>query len=190
MNKTFNRDFGKDVITLNPGEYVAVQDDVVISTLLGSCVAACLYDPERRVIGMNHFMLVSKLDNPEKFFLQKEGRYALNAMELLINELMKMGAKKSSLRAKAFGGASTNKGLRTSGIPESNVEFIRSFLKGEGINLMASDFGGTVGRKIFFFNDRDYTVLQRRIMIRDLVTITKVEEHYLKRQRTFQREEE
>ena len=190
MHTMFNRDFGKEMIVLNPGEFTAVKEDVVLSTLLGSCVAACLYDTEKRIIGMNHFMLVSKLDNPEKFFMQKEGRYALHAMELLINEMMKKGAKKENLKAKAFGGANTNKGLRMSGIPETNVDFIKSFLKGEGIKLVASDFGGNRGRKIFFFNDNDFTVLQRRFMTEESVTVMKVEDHYLQRQRTIIRQEE
>ncbi|MBN1532890.1 MAG: chemotaxis protein CheD [Spirochaetes bacterium] len=188
MKSVYNQEFQKEMYNINPGDYIAVNDDVILSTLLGSCIAACLYDPERHIIGMNHFMLVSKIDNPSKFYLHKAGRFALNAMELLINAMMKQGAKKSNLKAKAFGGANTLPRMKESGIAESNVEFVKSFLKGEGIPLVAFDLGGAHGRKILFFNNRDYTVLQKKIKTMDEVAIGRIEQHYLERQRTIMKD--
>ena len=179
MFKGYNNEYNREMITLSPGDYFATGEDKILATLLGSCVSACLYDPVNRIIGMNHFMLVSRLENPEKFYLQKSGRYALNAMELLINEMMKKGAKKNNLKAKAFGGAVTMPSLQSEDIPRSNVEFIKSFLKVENIELTSYNFGGSRGRKIFFFNDGEFSVLQRRLGRMDEVHVVQEDREYL-----------
>ncbi len=185
MYQQFNTEFSRDMTVLYPGEYHAVKGDTILSTLLGSCVAACLYDPVNKVIGMNHFLLVSKLENPDEYYLHESGRYALNAMELLINAMMKLGANKSNLKAKAFGGARILSTLQDDydGIPQSNVRFIRSFLQGEQIELVADDLGGDYGRKILFFNDRDFPVLQRRLSRRDENAAERADEEFLEIQR-------
>ncbi len=185
MYQQFNTEFNRDMTVLYPGEYHAVKGDTILSTLLGSCVSACLYDPVNRVIGMNHFLLVSRLENPDEYYLQDSGRYALNAMELLINAMMKLGAKKVNLRAKAFGGARILSTLRDDydDIPQSNVRFIRTFLTGENIDLVADDLGGDYGRKILFFNDTEFTVLQRRLSRRDETAAERADEEFFEKQR-------
>lgn len=94
-------------VTIHPGEFYVTRKHLIISTLLGSCVAACLYDPVNKVAGMNHFMLSNKRysrDMPT--CITEAGRYGVNAMELLINKMLNTGAEKKHLRAKAFGGGS------------------------------------------------------------------------------------
>ena len=142
-------------VIIGPGEHYASNVPVTITTLLGSCVAVCLYDPVNHVMGMNHFMLSSSRSYGNgPLFLTEAGRYGINAMELLINEMYKLGAKRSCLKAKAFGGGNVLKDLRTiqnnMSVGDANVEFVREFLECEQIPLIAESLGGEEGRVIHF----------------------------------------
>jgi len=154
-------------IIIAPGEYYVSKSQEVISTLLGSCVAACLYDPVNKVIGMNHFLLAYKHHSNNLPVIQtEEGRYGMYAMELLINEMMKSGAKKSNLKAKCFGGGNVlhlreDKGNRQT-IGDVNIEFITLFLKQEKIPIVSSCMGGKVGRNVHFLGN-DYSVYLKKI---------------------------
>ena len=98
--------------TIDPGEYHVASGNVVISTLLGSCVAACLWDPVKRLIGMNHFLLANQRYSKSLSVIQSEaGRYGIHAMELLINAMLKAGADRANLQAKAFGGGNVLQNL-------------------------------------------------------------------------------
>lgn len=155
---------GDQVVSILPGDYHATAEAICLSTLLGSCVAACLYDPVKRVIGMNHFLLCGtrSLTNTPLLFTES-GRYGVHAMELLINAMLKLGAEKRNLRAKAFGGATIIASNATSpGVGELNCRFIRTFLENEKIPLLAEDLGGIHGRVIYFL-PQDFSVLVRRI---------------------------
>ncbi len=128
------------------GEYHAQGTPGVISTVLGSCVAACLYDDIMGIGGMNHFMLPeSSRDEP------MSASYGIHAMELLINEIMKMGGDRRRLKAKYFGGARLfwNK-LGSMDVGGSNVAFIQSFLETEKIPVIASHVGGEQGMRVRF----------------------------------------
>ena len=130
------------------GEYhVAVQGGVVISTLLGSCVAACIQDPVARVGGMNHFLL-GEPGSDSPVTPAEMQRYGVHAMELLINALMQRGAQRSRLRGHLYGGANIVAGL--GGIGTKNGEFARNFLRTEGIPVDHCDLGGTQARKVEF----------------------------------------
>jgi chemotaxis protein methyltransferase CheR len=120
------------------GQVKASRVPRVLSTVLGSCVAACLYDPVARIGGMNHFLL------PEgDAGSALPSRYGVHAMELLINEIMKLGGDRRRLQAKAFGGASSEAlGLSVQRVAEQNAAFVRRFLAVEGIPLVAERLGG------------------------------------------------
>ena len=154
-------------IVLDPGEYYVSRKQEVISTLLGSCVAACLYDPVNRVFGMNHFLLAYRHYAHNVPIIQSdEGRYGIYAMELLINALMKQGANKLNLKAKCFGGGNVLK-LREDKenqktVGDLNVEFIKEFLKNEKIPIVSSSLGGNHGRNVHFVGT-DYSVFIKRI---------------------------
>lgn len=154
-------------IVIDPGEYYTSRTISVISTLLGSCVAACLYDPKNKMIGMNHFML----SNPRyarnmPIHISEAGRYGIHAMELLINDMMARGAQRQHLRAKIFGGATILFGeSRESNfqcVGQVNCKFIREFLTNERIPVDAEDLGGNFGRVIHFSNF-DFAVHCRKI---------------------------
>lgn len=130
------------------GEYKVVRDpDVVLATILGSCVAACLRDPVAGVGGMNHFLLPGTGGA-----LMSGGdatRYGVHLMELLINGLLKQGARRDRLEAKIFGGAKTIASF--SNVGEQNAEFATQFLKDEGIPIVGASTGGEHGRKLEFW---------------------------------------
>lgn len=123
-----------------------VSDDpgVCLTTVLGSCVSACVWDPVAGVGGMNHFLL------PEApYGVSADRRYGVHAMELLINALLARGARREQLRAKVFGGARMSAGMIDIG--GRNGDFIRRFLTDEGIVLEAESLGGSQARRIQFW---------------------------------------
>ncbi|MDX3926403.1 MAG: chemoreceptor glutamine deamidase CheD [Shinella sp.] len=130
------------------GEYKVMSDpDVVLTTILGSCVAACMRDPVIGVGGMNHFLLPGSVDA-----LASGGdatRYGVHLMELLINGLLKQGARRDRLEAKIFGGARTI--ARFSNVGEQNAQFARQFLTDEGIRIISESTGGEHGRKLEYW---------------------------------------
>jgi chemotaxis protein CheD len=129
------------------GEYRVVADpNVVLSTVLGSCVAACLRDAEAGVGGMNHFLLPG--ESGESHGGDAE-RYGVHLMELLVNGLLKKGARRQNLEGKLFGGARMLEGL--SDIGAKNAQFAKRFFANEGIRLVAEDLGGVRGRRIEFY---------------------------------------
>lgn len=149
----------KNQISIHIGEYHASGEPAVIYTVLGSCVAACLFDPANRVGGMNHILLPGKADM--KHF-DKSARYGINAMELLINRIMGLGGDRNRLVAKVFGGAHIISTIsRHYGMGEKNVLFALEFLRKEKIRVISKDVGGTDSRKIYFHTDTGNVFLKR-----------------------------
>jgi chemotaxis protein CheD len=130
------------------GVYKVISDPVVVlSTILGSCVAACLRDPIAGVGGMNHFLLPGNASSPSTG--GDATRYGVHLMELLINGLLKQGARRDRLEAKVFGGAKTI--AMFSNVGEQNAAFAMQFLRDEGIPVVGSSTGGEHGRKVEFW---------------------------------------
>ena len=145
----FDSRFSRDAIKLLPGQYYVASSDKLIVTTLGSCIAACLYDPVLEIGGMNHFMLpdtTQPVTDPGCIAT----KYGVHAMEVLINDLLKLGADKRRLVAKVFGGAYMLPGLSTQDIGMVNADFVIHFLKTEGIRLVASALLNTYARKVYF----------------------------------------
>lgn len=134
-------------INLFQGEYYVTGDrSIVVSTILGSCVAACIRDPKIGLGGINHFLLPGNMEDPKA---PRTDFVGVHLMELLINGLLREGARRERLEAKLFGGGRTMEGLRDVGA--QNAEFARRFLEAEGIPLVASSLGGNQGRRIQFW---------------------------------------
>ncbi len=127
--------------------HVTQDPDAVLTTVLGSCVACCLFDPQARVGGMNHFLLSQPGDSVMKTSAEAE-RYGLYAMELLVNGMLKHGATRSGMRAHLYGGANLHIGMQAIGT--SNANFARKFLIDDGITLSHSHLGGTAARRVDF----------------------------------------
>lgn len=135
-------------IPIVQGEHSVVgEPGVVISTLLGSCVAVCLQDPVARVGGMNHFLLSEPAASAVVDAAQPQ-RYGIHAMELLINAMMQRGAVRGRLRAHLYGGANIIAGLGQIG--SNNAAFARNFMETEGISIGRCELGGTRARKVEF----------------------------------------
>lgn len=154
-------------VNLMPGEYYATTQPATIRTLLGSCVSACLYDPAANVIGMNHFLLSNRrYARSLPTVMSEAGRYGIHAMELLINEMLRKGARRNNLQAKAFGGGSiylqSEERDNFFCIGDVNSRFIHEFLENDGIPLVAHDLGGESARIIHFTNV-DFSVRVKKI---------------------------
>jgi chemotaxis protein CheD len=134
-------------INIVQGEYrVGDGEDLALTTVLGSCVAACLHDPNARVGGMNHFLLPG---DDHAFKPRDAERYGVHLMELLVNGLMQLGARRDRLQAKLFGGARVVRGL--SDVGRKNGEFAERFLRYEGIKIVSQDLGGEKGRRLQYW---------------------------------------
>jgi chemotaxis protein CheD len=151
----FDTTFQLAAARILPGEYHVTRDDLVIVTVLGSCVAACLRDPDSGIGGMNHFLLPDTSGgNGGGGGRDAEGesaRYGSYAMEVLINQLVKLGARRTRLEAKVFGGANVIPGMHQLNIGQRNADFVLDFLKTERIPVIASDLEDTCPRKVAYF---------------------------------------
>jgi len=150
-------------VKLLPNEFYVTDDDLMLTTLLGSCVSACMRDPIARVGGMNHFMLPESGDpfSPASASM----RYGAYAMEILINELLKAGAARHRLEAKVFGGGAVMSAMCKTHIGKRNADFVLQYLNVEGIPVQAQDLNGTHARRIHFF-PRTGRVMVRRLLSR------------------------
>jgi chemotaxis protein CheD len=141
---------------LLPTQYLVVDTDIALVTLLGSCVAACIRDPMLKLGGMNHFLL------PEgQVGDGAPARYGSFAMELLINDLLKRGASRGRLEAKVFGGGNVLRGFTANPVGTRNAEFVRQYLATERIPVVGEDLGGIHPRKVWFFPHTGRVVVQR-----------------------------
>ena len=146
--------FKHDAVKVLPGEYYVTSDDMVIMTVLGSCIAACIWDPKVRVGGMNHFMLPDGGGDTS-------GRYGSYAMELLINEMLKRGASRNTLEAKVFGGGAVLAGMTSLNVGERNTTFVMDYLKTERIPVVSKDVLDVYPRKVCFFPHSGKAMVKR-----------------------------
>jgi len=154
---------GHWTVKILPGEYYVTRSDEAVSTVLGSCVSACVRDPVRNVGGMNHFMLpedaAAGVNNWLDPAVGLATRYGSYAMESLINDLLKLGAQRERLEIKLFGGGRILAGMTDVG--ERNITFIRNFIQIEGYRISAEDLGGTQPRKIIYFPNNGRVRMRR-----------------------------
>lgn len=170
-----DRQFDLDAVKLMPGEYYVTHDDMVLVTVLGSCVAACIRDRHSGLGGMNHFMLAegNRSDEPASASM----RYGVYAMEVLINELLKLGASRQGLEAKVFGGARVLEAFTVTEIGAQNARFVLEFLQRERIPVAAQDLLDVWPRKVYYF-PRSGRVLVKRLRRAHNDTILAREQEY------------
>ena len=137
--------FQYDAVKVLPGEYFVSNEELVVMTVLGSCIAACIWDGRARIGGMNHFML------PDGDGGDGSGRYGSYAMELLINEMLKLGARRETMQAKVFGGGQVMAGFTTMNVGERNTKFVIDYLATERIPIVSQDVLDIHPRKVCFF---------------------------------------
>ncbi len=176
-NVYYDRTFGCDAAKILPGEYYYTDRDMLIVTVLGSCVSACIRDRSTGLGGMNHFMLP---DGGDTGPVSASMRYGTYAMEVLINDLLKSGARRESLEAKVFGGGAVLRGFSAMNVGERNAAFVTSFLKTERIPVLAEDLNDIHPRKVYFF-PRTGKVLVKKLMQTHNDTLAKRELDYASR---------
>nr|WP_314629413.1 chemoreceptor glutamine deamidase CheD [uncultured Noviherbaspirillum sp.] len=178
-NLYYDRTFDCDAAKILPGEYYCTFKDMLIVTVLGSCVSACIRDRVSGIGGMNHFMLPDGGDvsNP---LISASARYGTYAMEVLINELLKSGARRENLEAKVFGGGNVLRGLTALNVGERNAAFVRAYLKAEGIRVLAEDLNDIFPRKVYFF-PRTGRVLVKKLRELNNNTLVNREQDYASR---------
>ncbi len=147
----------KREVSIHIGEYYASRMPTVIGTLLGSCVAVCLFDPMTKIGGMNHILLPGKADMRR---FDAQARYGINAMELLINRIMNLGGNRRLLVAKTFGGAHLLPGL-SNGMGRRISTFVLDFMRNESIRIASQDLGGHESRRIYFHTATGDVFLKR-----------------------------
>jgi chemotaxis protein CheD len=152
----YDAQFKIDAVKVLPGEHFVHDEDLLILTTLGSCIAACLWDRHAKIGGMNHFMLPDGGGNASD-----GGRYGSYAMELLINEMMKRGASRSSLEAKVFGGGQVISGMHTMNVGERNTQFVLDYLKTEHIPVVSKDVLDVYPRKVCFLPGSGKAMVKR-----------------------------
>jgi chemotaxis protein CheD len=178
-NVYYDRTFDCQAAKILPGEYYHTNKDMLIVTVLGSCVSACIRDRTTGLGGMNHFMLPDgggDAGSP----VSASARYGTYAMEILINDLLKAGAKRENLEAKVFGGGAVLKGFTAINVGERNAAFVLNFLKVERIKVVAEDLNDIYPRKVYYF-PRTGKVLVKKLMQSHNDTLVKRENEYASR---------
>ena len=140
----YDKDSGLNIIKIISGDYYVSKDpkDVFV-TILGSCISACIYDEVLKIGGMNHFLLPGDGTT-------ENARFGSFAMELTINDMLKLGSSKRRMKVKLYGGANVL-ATNSSRIGDKNIEFIKHFVKNEQLNIVEQDLGGTLPRRLHFF---------------------------------------
>ena len=147
----YDAHFANEAVKVLPGEFFVHDEDILVMTTLGSCIAACLWDRDRRVGGMNHFLLPDAGSHGDaNANASDSGRYGAFAMDLLIGKLVKRGATRSSMEAKVFGGGAVVNGMNTINVGERNTAFVLDYLRTERITVVSKDVEGIHPRKVCF----------------------------------------
>lgn len=161
-----------------PGEYYVTDNEQVIVTVLGSCISACIRDPMSGIGGMNHFLLPVEPSSAHTH-TDASARYGIHAMEMLINELLKRGARRSRLEVKLSGGAHVLDSVSGAQVGMQNIEFVRWFLDSENLSITAEDVGGQTARKVYYFPQTGRMRVRKMIQKSDQPAVVREEAQYM-----------
>ncbi len=153
----YDAHFRNEAVKVLPGEFFVYDEDILVMTTLGSCIAACLWDRDKRIGGMNHFLL------PDTGAAGggDSGRYGSYAMDLLIGELVKRGATRGGMEAKIFGGGAVISGMNTINVGERNTAFVLDYLRTERISVVSKDVLDIYPRKVCFLPHSGKAMVKR-----------------------------
>ena len=179
----FDRTFNADAAKIGPGEYYYTDKDMVIVTVLGSCVSACIRDSKTGIGGMNHFMLPEGTGADKDSPISESMRYGSYAMEVLINQLIRNGARRENLEAKIFGGGNVLRSFTTNNVGDRNAAFVKTYLKAEGIKVTGEDLLDIYPRKVYFF-PKTGKVLVKKLKQLNNYTLVKREQAYSSKLKT------
>ncbi|MEI7968514.1 MAG: chemoreceptor glutamine deamidase CheD [Betaproteobacteria bacterium] len=181
-NLYFDRTFGCPAAKILPGEFYVTDRRMVLVTTLGSCVAACIRDPDLGIGGINHFMLPEATSLDPGAPVSPSARYGTYAMELLVNELVKLGARRNRLEAKVFGGGNVLGGMSVTCVGPRNASFVLGYLSLENIPVLSKDLVENYARKVYFFPDTGKVLVKKLRTVRN-DTLVERETDYAKKLR-------
>ncbi len=176
-NLYYDRIFDCEAAKILPGEYYFTRKPMMIVTVLGSCVAACIRDRVSGIGGMNHFMLP---DGESGGASASSMRYGSYAMEVLINQLLKAGARRENLEAKVFGGGNVLQGFTSINVGQRNARFVRDYLRDVNIRILAEDLNDIHPRKVYFFPETGKVLVKKLIQLNNY-TLVRREHDYASR---------
>jgi len=173
----FDRTFDCEAAKISPGEYFYTDKDMMIVTVLGSCISACIRDSKTGIGGMNHFMLPDSAAADKDSPVSESMRYGTYAMEVLINQLIRNGARRENLEAKIFGGGNVLKSFTTTNVGVRNAEFVKKYLKDENIRVVGEDLLDIYPRKVYYF-PKTGKVMVKKLMKLSSNTVFEREKDY------------
>jgi chemotaxis protein CheD len=173
----FDRTFDCEAAKISPGEYFYTDKDMMIVTVLGSCISACIRDNKTGIGGMNHFMLPDSAAADKDSPVSESMRYGTYAMEVLINQLIRNGARRENLEAKIFGGGNVLKSFTTTNVGVRNAEFVKKYLKDENIRVVGEDLLDIYPRKVYYF-PKTGKVMVKKLMKLSSNTVFEREKDY------------
>ena len=160
--KYYDSSMKSNIVKISPGDYYITDQDEVITTVLGSCISACIRDTSMGIGGMNHFMIPVKCSHSSHPEQDMDTRYGAYAMEHLINDIFKYGGTRRNLEIKLFGAGNVLVGSGNVGV--KNIKFVREFLHAEGYKIESENLGGDNPRKI------NYSPLTGKVMMKKLAS--------------------
>lgn len=179
----YDRTFDCNAAKISPGEYYFTKENMMIVTVLGSCVSACIRDNVSGIGGMNHFMLPDGGSADKDSPVSESMRYGTYAMEVLINQLLKNGARRENLEAKIFGGGNVLRSFTTTNVGDRNAAFVKKFLKDERIRVTGEDLLDIYPRKVYYF-PKTGKVLVKKLKQLNNYTLVKREQAYASKLKT------
>jgi len=179
----YDRTFDCEAAKISPGEFYYTDKNMLIVTVLGSCISACIRDNVSGIGGMNHFMLPDSAAADRDSPVSESMRYGTYAMEVLINQLLRNGARRENLEAKIFGGGNVLKSFTTTNVGERNATFVKKFLKEERIRVTGEDLLDVFPRKVYYF-PKTGKVLVKKLKELNNFTLVKREEAYASKLKT------
>ncbi len=181
ISRYWDRENGQFAAKLLPGEYYVTTANELITTVLGSCVSACVRDKRLGIGGMNHFMLpldASLGTSAWGAAVSAATRYGNVAMERLVNDILKLGGRRENLEIKLVGGGKVLGGMATD-IGARNIEFVRQYVESEGLQVLAEDLGDIYPRKVLYAPESNKLRVKRLAATRNDELFER-DKHYLK----------
>jgi chemotaxis protein CheD len=179
--------FPHEIASILPGEFFVSRDPMIVYTVLGSCISACIRDPVAGVGGMNHFMLPEPKEKAHDSWGEST-RYGSYAMESLINEILKQGGLKSRLELKLFGAGKIYGGQIDVGA--RNSEWVLNYVKTEGLSVVGRDLGDVCPRKIYYFTESGRVLMKKIEQIKNRTIFERELEYAAKIKHVDQQAEE
>lgn len=171
----FDREFGLSAIQVLPGQCYVTGGNMLLTTVLGSCISACLCDRTAGVGGMNHFMLPENLDQAGAKDASAM-RYGAHAMGMLLDELRKAGAQRERLEAKVFGGGAVLAGMTALNIGDLNAEFVIRYLRTAQVKVIAQDLRGSLPRRVNYFPQSGKVAVRKLRRHDDTLRVQRIEQ--------------